>query len=114
MHEVLTRGLSATAVFCATDRLAMGAMLAARSAGRQFGKELSIVGYDDLPFSRYADPPLTTVRQPIREAGRRLAEILLTRITEPDRPPVAELWQPELVLRASHAPAGHARPGKAA
>jgi LacI family transcriptional regulator len=114
MHEVLTRGLSATAVFCATDRLAMGAMLAARSAGRQFGKELSIVGYDDLPFSRYADPPLTTVRQPIREAGRRLAEILLTRITEPDRPPVAEIWQPELVLRASHAPAGHARPGKAA
>ena len=114
MHEALARGLSATAVFCATDRLAMGALLAARAAGRQVGKELSIVGYDDLPFSRYADPPLTTIRQPIREAGRRLAEILLTRITEPDRPPVAELWQPELVLRASHAPAGHARPGKAA
>jgi LacI family transcriptional regulator len=114
MHEALARNLSATAVFCATDRLAIGAMMAARGAGLRIGVDLSVVGYDDIPLSRFAEPALTTIRQPMREAGRRLAEILLARITEPDRPPVVELWQPELVLRASHAPAGHSRPGKAA
>jgi LacI family transcriptional regulator len=105
MGLALARDPSPTAVFCATDRLAIGAMSAARRAGRRVGADLSVVGYDDLPFSRFADPPLTTVRQPIRAAGRRLAEILLARIADPDRPAIAELWQPELVLRASHATA---------
>ena len=114
MHEALARGLWATAA-SATDRLAMGALLAARAAGRQVGKELSIVGYDDLPFSRYADPPLTTIRQPIREAGRRLAEhLVVSNYRAGPSSRRRSWWQPELVLRASHAPAGHARPGKAA
>ena len=106
MRVALARDPAPSAVFCATDRLAIGAMSAARDAGRRVGADLSVVGYDDLPFSRFADPPLTTVRQPIREAGRRLAEILLDRVADPDRPSVAELWRPELVLRASHATAG--------
>jgi LacI family transcriptional regulator len=109
MCAALARGLPATAVFCATDRLAIGAMMAARDAGIQVGRTLSVVGYDDIPLSRFADPPLTTVRQPMREAGRRLADILLARLAEPERPVTAELWQPELVLRASHAPAVQAR-----
>jgi LacI family transcriptional regulator len=111
MREALARGRVASAVFCATDRLAIGAMMAARSAGLRVGVDLSVVGYDDIPLSRFADPPLTTLRQPMREAGRRLAQILLTRITDPDRPVAAELWQPELVLRASHARALSVRSG---
>jgi LacI family transcriptional regulator len=114
MHEALAQALPVTAVFCATDRLAVGAMKAARDAGLRVGADLSVVGYDDIPLSRFAEPALTTVRQPMRHAGRRLAEILLMRLADPDRPVSAELWQPELVLRASHAPARHARPGKAA
>lgn len=93
-----------TGVICATDRLAIGAMRALRSAGLGIGTDVSIVGYDDLPFSRFTEPPLTTVRQPIRDAGRRLVEILLARLSDASAPPVEEIWQPELVLRATHGP----------
>ena len=106
LARILERGTAApTAIICATDRLAIGALRAARGAGRAIGTDLSIVGYDDLPFSRFTEPPLTTVRQPIREAGRRLVEIVLARVADANRSIVAEAWQPELVLRATHGPA---------
>lgn len=111
LARILERGTAApTAVICATDRLAIGALRAARAAGREIGTDLSIVGYDDLPFSRFTEPPLTTIRQPIREAGRRLAEIVLARIADTTRSFVAEVWQPELVLRATHGPAPNPPP----
>ena len=105
-HRVMLEALSAdtgiTAVFCANDRLAMGAMRAARDLGREVGLDLAVVGYDDLPFSGFAEPPLTTIRHPIRASGRRVAEMVIARLTAPEAPPIIELWRPDLVLRASH------------
>jgi LacI family transcriptional regulator len=63
------------------------------------------VGYDDLPASRYATPPLTTVRQPLEEIGRRAARSLLD-LLDGRKPSTAGMPQVELVIRETTAPPG--------
>lgn len=58
-----------TAVFAANDEIALGVFEAARSTGRRIPSDLSIVGFDDTEVARLASPPLTTIRQPLREIG---------------------------------------------
>ena len=65
-----------SAVVCANDRSAVGLYAAARERGLRLPDDLSIVGFDDLPWSAYLDPALTTVRHPSREMGRVAAERL--------------------------------------
>lgn len=94
-----------TAILAATDRMAWGVLHALKKRGPRPGRDVFLIGYDDLPFSRYTDPPLSTLRQPFREEGRRLVELLLGRL---EGQPVAELqevWVPELVLRGTDGPA---------
>ena len=59
-----------TAIFAATDGIAMGILSAAREVGLRAGRDYSIVGFDDLPVARFLDPPLTTIRQPAAEFGK--------------------------------------------
>ena len=66
-----------TAIVTLNDTLAIGAMHAAHERGLQIGRDIAIVGFDDAPMSQYLFPPLTTVRQPIREAGLRCVGILV-------------------------------------
>jgi LacI family transcriptional regulator len=66
-----------TAIFAGSDEQAFGATEAARVSGRRVPDDLSVVGFDDLPMSRWASPPLTTVGQPLAEMGRTAAEMLL-------------------------------------
>jgi len=66
-----------TAVFCYDDVTAIGALRQTRILGMRVPDDLSIVGFDDLPLVRYLDPPLTTVRQPMRQMGRLAMETLL-------------------------------------
>jgi len=92
-----------TAILCATDLMAIGAMYALQDYGLRPGRDVSVVGYDDIPLARLTDPTLTTSRQPTREAGRQLFDLLMRRI---DGTPVEELQQvlmSELVVRASTA-----------
>lgn len=93
-----------TAILCANDWMAIGAMHAAREGGMQPGKDLSIIGYDDIPVTRFTSPPLSTVRQPIRAAGRRLAEMLVAHMAGTPAQRLQEVWQPELVVRGSDGP----------
>jgi LacI family transcriptional regulator len=58
-----------TAIFAVTDESAAGVVEAARTRGLQVPKDLSVVGFDDTPIARLLSPPLTTVRQPLREMG---------------------------------------------
>jgi len=67
-----------TAVLATNDLQALGVYQAARRAGRSIPDDLSVVGFDDLPFSRWAGPPMTTVRQPLESMGAVAAELLLT------------------------------------
>ncbi len=86
-----------TAVFCSNDRVALGLYHALRGRGVRVPEDLSVVGFDDLPWGEYLAPPLTTVRQPGREMGRLAARSVLGENA------VAEstLVEPELVVRAS-------------
>jgi LacI family repressor for deo operon, udp, cdd, tsx, nupC, and nupG len=70
MRVLLARTPRPTAVFCANDEMAIGAMKAAREAGLRVPADLSFVGFDDISFAAFTDPPLTTIRQPRRELGR--------------------------------------------
>lgn len=67
---LLERSERPTAVVAASDHLALGVVEAARRRGLRVPQDLSVVGFDDLPGSRWASPPLTTVRQPMAEMGR--------------------------------------------
>jgi LacI family transcriptional regulator len=58
-----------TAIFAGSDETAAGVLEAARGRGLRVPEDLSVVGFDDTPIARFASPPLTTVRQPLREMG---------------------------------------------
>ncbi|MEV1006021.1 LacI family DNA-binding transcriptional regulator [Streptomyces sp. NPDC049881] len=93
-----------TAVFAASDQMAMGAIEALRQRGLRVPQDVSVVGFDDLPEMRWSAPPLTTVRQPLAEMGKVAARTVLrqARGEELDSPRL-ELAT-ELVVRASTAP----------
>jgi LacI family transcriptional regulator len=69
-----------TAIFAGSDQQALGVYEAARQRGLRIPQDLSVVGFDDLPVSRWLSPPLTTVRQPLAEMGRAAADMLGTLI----------------------------------
>ena len=89
-----------TAVFCSNDEMAIGAIRAAREAGLRVPADISVVGFDDIPFAGAYDPPLTTIRQPRREMGRVAARLLLATLAGTDAPGPTILPH-TLVVRAS-------------
>ena len=94
-----------TAVLAANDRLALGAIDAIRATGRSCPDEVSVVGFNDMPYSDRFSPPLTTVRISQYELGARTARLLLETIAEPQKPPETQLVSAQLVVRGSTAPA---------
>lgn len=106
--ELLALPQRPTAIFAGNDEMAIGVMKAARDAGLDVPRDLSIVGFDDLPMASRVWPNLTTVRLPIRDMGRMAAEKLTAGLRGLDP---ATLVQPEvdpsLVVRDSTAPPGH-------
>ena len=66
-----------TAVFAANDSMAIGALSAFRDARLHVPRQIALVGFDDIPIARFLDPPLTTVKVPIAELGRRGLQILV-------------------------------------
>ena len=91
-----------TAVFCASDRMAVGLLHTAQRRGIAVPDDLSVVGFDDLTWARYLCPPLTTVRQPGREMGRAAARLVLDAPFDAAVPTLR--IAPTLVVRASTAP----------
>jgi DNA-binding LacI/PurR family transcriptional regulator len=93
-----------TAVFLANDQMALGLLAALHENGLSVPRDVSVVGFDDLPEAPYFTPPLTTVRQDFAELGRRGVQLVLSRLRgenlHPD--PVAA----PLIVRASTAPPG--------
>ncbi len=81
--ELLRRDPSLTAVVAANDSVAMGACAALRESGRRIPDDVSVAGFDDLPFSVDAVPSLTTVRLPLSEAGARAGRIAMGREEPP-------------------------------
>ncbi|GLX98371.1 substrate-binding domain-containing protein [Herbidospora sp. NEAU-GS84] len=77
MTQLLEDDPGLDAVFAASDMMALGALQALRRAGRRVPDDVAVIGYDDVPAAPFADPPLTTVRQPTMRMGRELARLLL-------------------------------------
>ena len=99
MTSMLDDGEKFSAVFCANDEMAYGALQAARTRGVRVPEELAIVGFDDFGLARVLDPPLTTIRAPAREMGRRAAEFLFE-VIDGDQPRHAVV-EVDMVLRRS-------------
>ena len=91
-----------TAVCCYNDMSALGAMRTIRGHGLRVGEDVSVTGFDDLFFAEFTDPPLTTVRQPMRRMGRLAMESLL-KLMAGDRSVPQVRVAAELVTRASTA-----------
>ena len=90
-----------TAVFVASDLMAYGAIGAFTSNGWDVPGTISVVGCEDLPFSRYFSPKLTTMRIPIYEIGRHAAQLLIKRLAKPARKASIEVLGAELIIRQS-------------
>jgi DNA-binding LacI/PurR family transcriptional regulator len=74
----LRRGLAFDAIFTGDDDAATGAIMALRAAGRRVPEDVAVVGFDDAPYARLIEPPLTTVRAPIEEAGLQAVRQLIS------------------------------------
>jgi LacI family transcriptional regulator len=100
LTALLAKKIPFTALVCANDEMAAGAMAAAHERGLDLPRELSIVGYDDAPISRYVYPKLTTVHYPIADMGRMAARWVLKNVYEQEQP-VQQVFEPVLVERDS-------------
>jgi DNA-binding LacI/PurR family transcriptional regulator len=100
----LSRDPALTALFVANDQMALGVLRAMHEAGRDIPKDVSVVGFDDVPEAQYFTPPLTTVRQDFGELGSRGLRLLLAIIearASGAPPPSGSQITPELIVRAS-------------
>lgn len=115
MDELLSRGLPFTAVLCANDRLAIGAITAARRRGLKCPDDISISGFNDMAMVDRIDPPLTTIRIEQYKVGFAAAELLFERMRDPEAPhrPSHILMPVELVVRGSTAPPAAGQPTRA-
>ena len=89
-----------TAIFCYNDLTAIGAILAVKARGLKAPGDVSIVGFDDIPFAEYVDPPLTTVRQHRYEMGRLATEMVLD-LLQGKEPEANIFLLGELIVRES-------------
>ena len=90
-----------TAIFCAGDLMAIGAMQAIRDAGLEVGADLSVIGFDDIAAASLVTPSLTTIRQDRRQIGQLAAKHLVAMIDNPNCVPPVVTVPTELVVRSS-------------
>ena len=90
-----------SAVFMANDQMALGLLRSLHEAGRDVPRDMSVVGFDDIPEAPYFTPPLTTVRQDFAAVGRRSVVRLLAEMESGTRSSTRETVAPELIVRAS-------------
>lgn len=90
-----------TAVIACNDLMALGVISAAQTLGMRVGEDVAVAGFDDIPLAEHAQPPLTTVRQPIYEIGRRICRMLVQLLIEGSLEERQVILQPQLVVRES-------------
>jgi LacI family transcriptional regulator len=97
----LPAGTRPTAVFCANDLVALGALQEMTLRGWKVPGDIAIVGYDDIDFAAAAAVPLSSVRQPREQLGRSAAQLLLEEVVDDNHQHRHVVFQPDLVVRAS-------------
>ncbi len=92
------------AIFAHNDLSAAGAMQAVRETGRNVPNDVSVVGFDDIPYAQHTEPPLTTVHQPMRQMGQAAARMLLAHFDGQPLPDAPKVLPTTLIVRSSTAP----------
>lgn len=100
MQEILDGGQPFDAVFVASDLMARGALAALTRVGRRVPEDVAVVGFDDSPMAVSSTPALTTMRQPSRAQGERMADVLIALLAG-DQPPQVSILDTELIVRDS-------------
>lgn len=93
-----------SAVFCSNDEMAIGAMRALAARGLRVPEDVSVVGFDDIRFSRYTTPALTTIAQPKNALGREAMSMMIELLNDPEVPARKRILSADLVVRGSTAP----------
>jgi DNA-binding LacI/PurR family transcriptional regulator len=104
MERLLDRAPEIDAVFVASDLMAIGALGALAASGRRVPDDVAVVGFDDSPLAEAAQPPLSSVRQPIEEMGREMTRLLLHGMRNAGGPPRRVILDTSLVIRQSSSP----------
>lgn len=102
--ELLALDEPPTAIVCASDLMALAALQAIWESGRRPGRDVAVVGFDDLEAAALAHPPLTTIRQDRQELGATAAECAIDLLERPDGVARSVVLPVELVVRASSSP----------
>lgn len=105
MQALLAAETQPTAVFIASDTVAIGAIKATRATGLDIPGDMAIVGFDDIPWAAYLTPPLTTIRLPAQEIGRQAAQLLIQLIDGRQPKTTQHLLPTKLIVRGSSVPA---------
>jgi len=92
-----------TALFCANDEMAIAALVTLKMRGLRVPEDVSVVGFDDIRFARYCDPPLTTIAQPKKQLGGEAMTLLIEILSGIDTPPRKRVLPTELIIRNSTA-----------
>lgn len=101
MEQLLDLKEPPTAIVAGNDLMAFGAMEAAQERGLVVGRDVAVIGFDDVPLAAHFRPPLTTIRQPIYDIGKRLSQMLIKIINGEELAERQIILQPELVIRES-------------
>ena len=102
-QKLIGRGIAFDAIFAASDLIAIGAMRALEEAGLNVPRDVSVVGFDDIPAASLSHPPLTTIAQDYAKAGEMLVDTLLRSIRA--QTAEAAMLPPRLIVRRSTAEA---------
>ncbi len=100
-ERVLATGTPFDSVFAHNDLSAVGVVRALRAEGLSVPDDIAVVGFDDIPMAQHTEPPLTTVRQPMRRMGERAAGMLLARLGGTPAPAEPVVLPTELIVRSS-------------
>lgn len=99
--DLLAKNTGVTAIFVASDTLALGATAAIRKQGLRIPEDIAVVGFDDLPFAQYLDPPLTSVHLPIRDLAREAGEMLIRILNNEGKRCQRKILETRLIIRDS-------------
>lgn len=101
LEELVKRNPDMTAVFCANYEMTLGAVIGANELGIRIPEQISLIGFDNLPFARACTPKLTIVFQPTKEIGHEVADMILTRLEGNDGPRITHELQAEIIMGKS-------------
>lgn len=105
MNSLLQTGEKFTAVFVASDNVAIGAKAALREIGKRIPDDISLIGFDDIPWAKYSDPPLTTVKLPAEALAQSACTLLLELIQDGNQIKNKQIiLDTELIVRKSCKP----------